>query len=84
MFGKALLTSRETMISSIWSMWVTVSWRRMPSCADRPEIAPQRVAGMSGSRWGLDAAQEDGPDDLDLRHCTHYGVPVVRPSPPFL
>ena len=34
-----------------------------------------------GVQVGADAAQEDGPDDLDLRDCTHYGAPVVRVGP---
>ena len=29
-----------------------VSWRKMASCGNRPGIAPQRLAGMLGSRWG--------------------------------
>ena len=29
----------------------------------------------------MDAAQEDGPDDLDLRDCTHYGTPAVPLGP---
>ena len=53
----------------------------MASCRDRPGMAPQRLAGMWGSRLGADAAQEDGPDDFDLRDCTDYGAPVVRVGP---
>ena len=30
---------------------------------------------------GADAAQEDGPDDLDLHDCTDYGPPVVWVGP---
>ena len=25
--------------------------------------------------------RNDGPDDVDLRDCTHYGMPVVRVGP---
>ena len=52
MFGKALLTSREAMMRSTGSMSPMVSWRKMALCWDRPGMAPQRLAGMWGSRWG--------------------------------
>ena len=34
-----------------------------------------------GVQVGADAAQENGPDHLDLRDSTHYGAPVVRVGP---
>ena len=52
MFRKAPLTSREAMMRSTGSMSAMVSWRKMASCGDRPRMAPQRLAGMWGSRWG--------------------------------
>ena len=52
MFGKAPLTSREAMMRSTGSMSAMVSWRKMASCGERPGMAPQRLAGMWGSRWG--------------------------------
>ena len=52
MFGKAPLTSREAMRRSTGSMSVMVSRRKMASCGDRPGMAPQRLAGMWGSRLG--------------------------------
>ena len=52
MFGKAPLTSREALMRSTRSMLAMVSWRKMASCGDRPGMAPQRLAGMWGSRWG--------------------------------
>ena len=52
MFWKAPLTSREAMMRSTGSMSAMVSWRKMASCGDRPGTAPQRLAGMLGSRWG--------------------------------
>ena len=52
MFGKAPLTSREAMMRFTGSMWGMVSWRKMASCGDRPGMAPQRLAGMWGSRLG--------------------------------
>ena len=35
---------------STGSMSAMVSWRKMASCGDRPGMAPQRLAGMLGSR----------------------------------
>ena len=52
MFWKAPLTSRKAMMRSSVSMLAMVSWRKMASCGDRPQIAPQRPAGMWGSSWG--------------------------------
>ena len=52
MFEKAPLTSREAMMKSTGSMSAMVSWRKMASCGDRPGMAPQMLAGMSGSGWG--------------------------------
>ena len=52
MFGKAPLTSREAMMRSTGSMSAKLSWRKMASCGNRPWMAPQRLAGMWGSRWG--------------------------------
>ena len=52
MFGKAPLKSREAMMRSIGSMSAMVSWRKMARCGDRPGMAPQRLAGTWGSRWG--------------------------------
>ena len=46
MFGKAPLTSREVMMRSTGSLFVTVCWRKMAWCGDQPGIAPQRLAGM--------------------------------------
>ena len=40
------------MMMSTGSMSVMVSWRKMAWCGDQPGIAPQRLAGMWGSRWG--------------------------------
>ena len=37
---------------STGSMSAMVSWRRMASRGDGPELAAQRLAGMWGSRWG--------------------------------
>ena len=37
---------------STGSMSAMVSWRKMASCGDRPGMAPQRLAGMWGSKWG--------------------------------
>ena len=51
MFWKSPLTSRE-MMRSTGSMSAMVSWRMMASCEDRPGMAPKRLAGMCGSRWG--------------------------------
>ena len=34
-----------------------------------------------GVHVGADAAQENGPDDLDLRDCTDCGGAVVRVGP---
>ena len=51
-FGKAFLTWREAMMRLTGSMSAMVSWRKMASCGDCPGIAPQRLAGMWGSRWG--------------------------------
>ena len=42
---------------------------------------PPEAGGYVGVQVGAGAAQEDGPDDLDLRDCTHYGAPVVRVGP---
>ena len=39
-------------VSMCVSMSAMVSWRTMASCADRPGMAPQRLAGMWGCRWG--------------------------------
>ena len=52
MFGKAPLTSREAMMRSAGSMSAIVSWRKMALCGARPRMAPQRLAGMWGSRGG--------------------------------
>ena len=52
MFGKAPLMSGEAMMRSTGSMSAMVSWRKMASCGDWPGMAPQRLAGMWGSRWG--------------------------------
>ena len=52
MFGKAPLTSREAMMRSTGSMSAMVSWRKIASCEDLPWMAPQRLAGIWGSRWG--------------------------------
>ena len=51
-FGKAPLMSREAMMKSTGSMLAMVSWRNMASFGDRPAMAPQRLAGMWGSKWG--------------------------------
>ena len=40
------------MIRCTGSMSATVSWGKMASCGDRPGMAPHRLAGMWGSRWG--------------------------------
>ena len=42
-----------------------------------PGSSPE-AGKYAGVEAGADAAQEDGPDALDLRDCTHYGAPVVR------
>ena len=42
---------------------------------------PQEPGGYVGVQVGADAAQEDGPDNFDLRDCTDYGAPVVRVGP---
>ena len=52
MFRRAPLTTREAMMRSTGCMSAMVSWRKMTSCGDRPWMAPQRLAGMWGSRWG--------------------------------
>ena len=52
MFEKAPLTLREALMRSTRSMSAMVSWRSMASCGDRPGMAPQKLAGMWGSRWG--------------------------------
>ena len=41
------------MMRSTGSMSAMVSLRKMASCADRPGMAPQRLACMWGSRSGL-------------------------------
>ena len=51
-FRKAPLTSREAMMRSTTCTSVTVSWKKMAPCGEHPGIAPQRLAGMWGSRWG--------------------------------
>ena len=40
------------MMRSNGSMSAMVSLRNMASCGDRRGMAPQRLAGMWGSRWG--------------------------------
>ena len=52
MFQKAHLTSRGAMMRSTESLSAAVSWRKMASCGDRPAMAPKRLAGICGSRWG--------------------------------
>ena len=42
---------------------------------------PPEAGEYVGVQVGADAAQENGPDDLDLRDCTDYGAPVVRVGP---
>ena len=42
---------------------------------------PPEAGWYVGIRVGADGAQEDGPEDLDLRDCTDYGAPVVRVGP---
>ena len=37
---------------STGSLSARVSWRKMALSLDEPGIAPQRLAGMWGSRWG--------------------------------
>ena len=39
------------------------------------------AGGYVGVQVGGNAAQEDGPDNPDLRDCTHYGAPDVRVGP---
>ena len=43
---------KEAMMRSTGSMSAMVSWGKMALCVDRPGIAPQRLAGTWGSRWG--------------------------------
>ena len=81
MFGKTRLTSREAMMSSTGCMSAMVSWRKMASCGDPPRNGPQEAGGYMGVQVGADAAQEDGPHDLDLRDRTDYGALVVRVRP---
>ena len=42
---------------------------------------PPKAGRYVGVQVGADAAQEECPDDFDLRDCTDYGVPVVRVRP---
>ena len=42
---------------------------------------PPEACWYVGVQVGADAAQEDGPDDFDLRDRTDYGAPVVRVCP---
>ena len=42
---------------------------------------PPEARWYVGVQVGADAAQEDGPDDFDLRDRTDYGAPVVRVCP---
>ena len=42
---------------------------------------PPEAGGYVGVHVGADAAQEDGPDNFDLRDCTDYGAPVVVVGP---
>ena len=42
---------------------------------------PPEAGGYVGVEVGADAAQEDGPDDFDLRDCTDYGAAVVWVGP---
>ena len=42
---------------------------------------PPEARWYVGVQVGADAAQEDGPDDFDLRDRTDYGAPVVRVRP---
>ena len=42
---------------------------------------PPRSLLVCGVQVGADAAQEDGPDDFDLRDRTDYGAPVVWVCP---
>ena len=42
---------------------------------------PPETGGYVGVQVGAAAAQEDGPEDLDLRDCTDYEAPVVRVGP---
>ena len=53
----------------------------MASCGDRPGMAPQRLAGMWGSRWGQMRRRRTVQTILHLRDCTDYGAPVVRVGP---
>ena len=53
---------------------------------DGPVWGPARdgspeAGGYVRGQVGTDAAQDDGPDDLDLRDCTQYRAPVVRVGP---
>ena len=41
----------------------------------------QEAGRYLGGQVGADAAQEDGPDNFDLRDRTDYGAPVVRVGP---
>ena len=47
--------------------------------------SPPEAGRYVGVQVWTDAAQEDGPDDLDLHNATNYVAPVVRlgPVPPF-
>ena len=42
---------------------------------------PPEACWYVGVQVGADAAQEDGPDDFDLRDRTDYGAPVIRVCP---
>ena len=42
---------------------------------------PPEACWYVGVQVGADAAQEDDPDDFDLRDHTDYGAPVVRVCP---
>ena len=49
-------------------------------CGPARDGSPE-AGGYVGLQVGPDAAQEDGPDDFDLRDCTDYGAPVVGVGP---
>ena len=47
----------------------------------RARDGPPEAGGYVGVQVGAHAAQEDGPDDFDLRDCTDSGAPVVWVGP---
>ena len=55
LFSPDPLTLREALMRSRGSMSAMVCWRTMASFGDRPGIAPQRLAGMWGSRLGRES-----------------------------